>query len=174
MILLADSEGLHQPARMPSLSACAWRHVFAWPGPVDFYFYIVGCSTADYWLCGNTFTTADLHVTILLLRINLLGLDERYISSKRPHLCEYRDRLMERPPAKKLKQAPQLMKKAFMKRTMTIAAKYALKAGVVVAVVGTGFFIYRKYFRQWMKDRTVYLCSFVLFDFYWILILMVL
>ena len=80
---------------------------------------VSGCGSTEVWLCGRTFTAADLNVTILILRLEMLGLVSRYFTPRRPNLCEYNRRLMERPPAKKLSKmggtlAKTLMKKACM------------------------------------------------------------
>ena len=103
------------------------------------------CGSPEVWLCGRTFTAADLNVTILILRLKMLGLVSRYFTPSRPNLCEYQRRLMERPPAKKLSKMGGTLAKTLMKKGMNAAAKFVFKAGAVVAVVGVGVYIYRKY-----------------------------
>ncbi|KAK3086801.1 hypothetical protein FSP39_023626 [Pinctada imbricata] len=51
----------------------------------------------DSWLVGPRFSAADVTFTVLLHRLELLGLEERfYPKNKRPHIYDYYQRLLER------------------------------------------------------------------------------
>ena len=109
------------------------------------YCLFIDYPSEESWLCGNIFSAADINATILMLRLNMLGLMERYCTSKRPAVCDYTKRLMERPPARKIKELSTSLPALFRKRLMKIVAKNVLKAGAVLAIVGAGVYIYKKY-----------------------------
>jgi len=50
------------------------------------------------WLCGPAFTAADASLSVLLVRLHRLGLDERYwLGGVRPHLTVYQELAFRRP-----------------------------------------------------------------------------
>ena len=110
-------------------------------------FLYSGSSTGDYWLCGTSFTAADITATTLILRFQMLGIDDRYFNSKRPWCCEYRDRLLARPSTKKLIETSDRTPALLRNKMIKTVAKRVMKAGLVVGLVGAGIFVYRKYFR---------------------------
>jgi hypothetical protein len=55
------------------------------------------------WLCGQQFTAADINLCILLGRLDLLGIGERYHSKeKRPRTHAYWDAAKKRKTVKKV------------------------------------------------------------------------
>ena len=104
-------------------------------------------SSGVYWLCGTTYTAADLTATTLLLRFQMLGIDDRFFSSKRPLCYQYRDQLLARPTTKKLTEAADRTYSLMRNKMMKTVAKRVMKLGVLVGLVGAGVFVYRKYFR---------------------------
>ncbi|XP_071496052.1 ganglioside-induced differentiation-associated protein 1-like [Diadema antillarum] len=54
----------------------------------------------EYWLCGERFTTADLHLSVLLHRLTFVGLAERLFLGKRPLVSDYYQRVLRRPSFK--------------------------------------------------------------------------
>lgn len=108
---------------------------------------ITDCASSDYWLCGRTFTAADVTATTLVLRFQLMGIDGRFYISNRPLCCEYRDRLMVRPAAKKIAEASDTAPNLFRNRVLKNVAKRVFKAGQVIGFIGADVYVYRKYFR---------------------------
>ncbi|XP_022912220.1 ganglioside-induced differentiation-associated protein 1 [Onthophagus taurus] len=57
---------------------------------------------SNWWLCSDRFTVADISLTILLERLNQLGLESHFWSlGKKPFLCTYYDRVQQRSSYKK-------------------------------------------------------------------------
>ena len=112
------------------------------------YVLCAGCDGEEFWLCGPTFTAADITATTLMMRLYMLGIDERYCSSSRPLLCDYKKRLMARSTGKIVKDASDsgawIDVKVFLGRRL---GKLALSAGLLVGAIGAGAFIYKRYFR---------------------------
>lgn len=51
----------------------------------------------DWWLCSDRFTVADIGLTVLLERLNNIGLDERFwTNGKRPHIEKYFEKVKKR------------------------------------------------------------------------------
>ena len=109
-------------------------------------FHISGFEGEECWLCGPRFTAADLSATTLILRLYLLGLDERYFNSKRPLLCDYRRRLLERPGARKLRALMSSLAKTFSKYIAKSVSDNAFKVGAVglLAFAGAGYYLFKK------------------------------
>ncbi|GLV34856.1 Gdap1 [Carabus blaptoides fortunei] len=52
---------------------------------------------SDWWLCSDRFTVADIALTILLDRLNNIGLDTRFwAKGKRPHIERYYEKVKKR------------------------------------------------------------------------------
>ncbi|KAK3085834.1 hypothetical protein FSP39_009373 [Pinctada imbricata] len=95
----------------------------------------------DVWLVGPRFTAADVTFTILLHRLELLGLESRYFpQDKRPHIHDYYQRLLER------KSLQEVLKEE--KRIMVIMMSTMLKRKLpyVAAVVAIGVAIGAAFF----------------------------
>lgn len=56
---------------------------------------------AEYWLCGKTFTIADIYLSCLLHRLTFVGQAERLFLSKRPLLTDYYNRVLLRKSFRK-------------------------------------------------------------------------
>ncbi|KAK9502895.1 hypothetical protein O3M35_011582 [Rhynocoris fuscipes] len=55
----------------------------------------------DKWLVSERFTLADIDLTILLERLNVIGMDERaWGNSKRPCIAKFWNRVRQRPSYK--------------------------------------------------------------------------
>ena len=108
-------------------------------------FFFVGYESAEYWLCGPKFTTADISATTLVLRLYLLGLDERFFNEKRPLVCDYRRRLLERPGARKLRtMAGYVANQIGNITTNRCLVKAVTCAGALAACIGVGILLYKK------------------------------
>ena len=112
-----------------------------------FTFSYSDSSSGVYWLCGVSYTAVDITATTLLLRFQMLGIDDRFFSSKRPLCCQYRERLLARPTTKKLTEAADRTYSLMRNKMIKTVAKRVMKIGVLVGLVGAGVFFYRKYFR---------------------------
>ncbi|KAL8575943.1 hypothetical protein ACOMHN_027341 [Nucella lapillus] len=56
----------------------------------------------ELWFCGQQFTAADINLCVLMARLHLLGLAERYHSvEKRPYLHAYWEQAKKRPSIKR-------------------------------------------------------------------------
>ena len=109
-------------------------------------FLVLGFENEECWLCGPRFTAADLSATTLILRLYLLGLDERFFNSKHPMLCDYRRRLLERPGARKIKAMMTSLANTFSKYVSKSICENAFKVGCIglIAFVGVGYYLYHK------------------------------
>ncbi|XP_030839505.1 ganglioside-induced differentiation-associated protein 1 [Strongylocentrotus purpuratus] len=56
---------------------------------------------AEYWLCGKTFTIADIYLSCLLHRLTFVGQAERLFLSKRPLVTDYYNRVLLRKSFRK-------------------------------------------------------------------------
>ena len=114
----------------------------------DLYMSYAGCEGDEYWLCGPTFTAADITATTMMVRFYMLGIDDRFCNSSRPLLCDYKKRLMARSTGKVVKDASDagvwLNVRVFVGNRLK---KLALGAGLVIGTVSVGAFIYKRYFR---------------------------
>ncbi|XP_030839643.1 ganglioside-induced differentiation-associated protein 1 isoform X2 [Strongylocentrotus purpuratus] len=50
----------------------------------------------EYWLCGNTVTVADIHLSCFLHRLTFVGQAQRFYLSKRPLMTDYYNRILQR------------------------------------------------------------------------------
>lgn len=96
----------------------------------------------NWWLCSNTFTVADISLTILLERLNQLGFECAFWKdSRRPNIEKYYKRVQERESYKK--SIPNIF---FHLKTVVRVKPIAIGCAVVAGmflIVG-GFFIIRK------------------------------
>ncbi|XP_060082349.1 ganglioside-induced differentiation-associated protein 1-like [Ylistrum balloti] len=91
----------------------------------------------DSWLLGSRFTMADIFLTILMDRLNFLGLEERYfVTSKRPLANDYYQRVGNRKSVQqnrqKFKKAANLMFVRMLKKTIPA---FVGVLGVVISVL---------------------------------------
>ncbi|XP_037069212.1 ganglioside-induced differentiation-associated protein 1-like [Pollicipes pollicipes] len=61
---------------------------------------------ASWWLCGASFSLADVDLCVLLNRIWMLGLEERLFTRTRPHLATYFRRARQRTAFQKTTAMP--------------------------------------------------------------------
>ncbi|KAJ8314689.1 hypothetical protein KUTeg_006839, partial [Tegillarca granosa] len=89
------------------------------------------------WLIGTDFTAADIILTNLLDRLNMVGLLERYCSeSKRPLLKDYFDRLASKTSVQKVRAQTMDSVKVMFYSRMKQAAPSVL--GLTIAAVAIG------------------------------------
>ena len=99
----------------------------------------------ETWLCGNVFTAADINAVILILRLNMVGIEARYCNAKRPAVCEYVKQLKERSSTKKISAMFDSLHSLFRKRILKVVGKRMLQASILLGIAGAGFLIYKKY-----------------------------
>jgi hypothetical protein len=92
-------------------------------------------------LCCDRFTVADIGLTILLDRLNRLGLEQHFWEAgKKPHISQYYHRVQQRESYKKTIPSALLLVKMFIQTQ----APLIVGAAVAAAVIGGGIFYYRK------------------------------
>ncbi|GFG38618.1 hypothetical protein Cfor_09222 [Coptotermes formosanus] len=95
----------------------------------------------NWWLCCDRFTVADIGLTILLDRLNRLGLEQHFWEAgKKPHISQYYHRVQQRESYKKTIPSALLLVKMFIQTQ----APLIVGAAVAAAVIGGGIFYYRK------------------------------
>ncbi|XP_045192246.2 ganglioside-induced differentiation-associated protein 1-like [Mercenaria mercenaria] len=103
----------------------------------------------NIWLFGPAFTAADITAATLFLRLKLIGLDTRYFSTTtRPLVYEYYTRLMKRPSVVKMKTKLGSLKGVVAKMKLKTYGIKALKVGLVVGLIGLGYFGFKEYFKN--------------------------
>lgn len=60
------------------------------------HFIIFETGDDEYWLCGNTVTVADIHLSCFLHRLTFVGQAQRFYLSKRPLVTDYYNRILQR------------------------------------------------------------------------------
>ncbi|XP_021365862.1 ganglioside-induced differentiation-associated protein 1-like [Mizuhopecten yessoensis] len=94
----------------------------------------------DSWLVGSRFTMADINLAILLDRLTLLGLEERYFSpSKRPLIQDFYVRMGKRKSVQRVRQKFQSTMRIMVGRTL----KKAIPVVVGLVGVAVGVFYWR-------------------------------
>lgn len=97
----------------------------------------------NWWLCSDRFTVADVCLTILLERVNQVGLEPRFwANGKRPHIEEYYRRVKERDSYKQT--IPTTF--AFVKTIFIAQAPLIIGVSIAAAIaifVG-GYFVVKK------------------------------
>ena len=100
----------------------------------------------DAWLVSPRFTAADLNLTLVFDRMNMLGLLERYlVASKRPRLCNYHKRLGDVEAVKHLRKEASRAIPLVIRRTLVNKLKQYTPYGLSVlalagaVIVGTNF-----------------------------------
>ena len=109
------------------------------------HFLLPDYPSEETWLCGNVFTAADINAVILILRLNMVGIEARYCSAKRPAVCEYVKRLKERSSTKKISAMYDSLPSLFRKRILKMVGKRMFQASILLGIAGAGYFIYKKY-----------------------------
>lgn len=99
-------------------------------------------SDMQWWLCSDRFTIADIELTILLERLNQLGLESRLWSNgRRPYIEKYYERVKQRESYKKT--IPSLL--VLIKLLFTQSPIYAgIGIFTAVAVIAGGLLIVKK------------------------------
>jgi len=93
-------------------------------------------------LCSDRFTVADIGLTILLDRLNRLGLEQYFWEAgKKPHISRYYRRVQQRDSYKKTIPSSLSLVKMFL-QTQTMLILVGAVAAVTV-IIG-GIFYYRK------------------------------
>jgi len=95
----------------------------------------------NWWLCCDRFTVADIGLTILLDRLNRLGLEQHFWEAgKKPHILQYYRRVQQRDSYKKTIPSAVSLVRMFIQTQ----APLIVGAAVAVAAIVGGIFYYRK------------------------------
>ena len=97
----------------------------------------------SWWLCTDKFTVADISLTILLERLNQIGLEPRFWTNGiRPHIEEYYRRGRGRDSYKQtVPNTFSLIKTIFVAQAPLIVG---VSIAAILAIVVSGWFIVKK------------------------------
>lgn len=106
----------------------------------------VGSDISDeLWLFGPMFTAADISLTILLDRLTLLGLNERFFpSDKCPCICQYFENVRKRPAYKMIQKEVSNLRLTLLWENLKTACPFILASVGVACVVGGAYLAYKK------------------------------
>lgn len=97
----------------------------------------------DWWLCTDQFTVADVSLTILLVRVNQIGMEPYFwTNGKRPHVERYFTRVQKRDSYGKTVPTTFSLVKTVFKKQMPLILGVSIAA--VIALIVGGWFIVRK------------------------------
>ncbi|KAF0299976.1 Ganglioside-induced differentiation-associated protein 1 [Amphibalanus amphitrite] len=89
----------------------------------------------NWWLCGPSFTLADIDLCVLLNRIWLLGLEERLVTRCRPHLTTYLRRAQQRKAFQRVAAVPLRLRALMAAERAATYLPLAIGVGAVLAAV---------------------------------------
>lgn len=99
----------------------------------------------DWWLCSSSFSIADVALTVLLDRLNALGLQEHFWSnSKRPHLECYFKRVQNRDSYQKAIPTSLIHLQLLLMMTPRVVGVGTCIAAVLAVIVGGYWYMKRK------------------------------
>ncbi|XP_023209764.1 ganglioside-induced differentiation-associated protein 1-like [Centruroides sculpturatus] len=99
----------------------------------------------DLWLFGENFTMADILLTIILHRLDYLGLWEKYFSNgKNPHLIKYYNRVKQREAYKKVFCSTPALLQLLCNESTKKGLLAATGVAIAIGVAATGVIIYQK------------------------------
>ncbi|XP_019874382.1 ganglioside-induced differentiation-associated protein 1 [Aethina tumida] len=97
---------------------------------------------SNWWLCSDSFTVADISLTILLERLSQIGLENRFwADGKRPNVANYYERVKERDSYKKTIPGTFVFVKLIFSSPILIGVSVA----TLIAVIIGGVFIVKKF-----------------------------
>lgn len=108
-----------------------------------FIYVIFLAEQSEWWLCTDRFTIADIALTILLERLNALGLEKRFwANGKRPHIEKYYEKVKRRESYKQT-----VPTKTFFVKMVLSHSPVWLGVGVValLSVIIGGVFVVKKF-----------------------------
>ncbi|CAG9761571.1 unnamed protein product [Ceutorhynchus assimilis] len=101
----------------------------------------------NWWLCSDKFTIPDISLTILLLRINQIGMEPFFwTDGKRPNIEKYFNRVQERDSYKKTVPGTFSLIKTIFKNQAPLILGVSIAAAIAL-IVG-GWFVVRKIMRK--------------------------
>lgn len=106
----------------------------------------VGIDVSDeLWLFGPMFTAADISLAILLSRLSLLGLADRYFSVEScPCIHQYFEQIKKRPAFIKIEKEIAALKYTLIWENLKEASPYILGLVGVSVLAITGYYAYKK------------------------------
>jgi len=88
----------------------------------------------NWWLCGPSFSLADIDLCVLLNRICMLGLQKQLFVGCRPHLGTYLRRARQRPAFQKTTTQPLAIRALLLAESVAAFVPLLLGVGAVAAV----------------------------------------
>ncbi|XP_061197391.1 ganglioside-induced differentiation-associated protein 1-like [Saccostrea echinata] len=99
----------------------------------------------ELWLFGPMFTAADIHLTVLLNRLALLGMDKEYFSqSLCPHIDSYFSQVKKRPTYVRLEKDISTLKLTLVWENLKAWSPYLAGAAGLGLAAGGAYLIYQK------------------------------
>jgi hypothetical protein len=99
----------------------------------------------ELWLFGPMFTAADIHLTVLLYRLTLLGMDKYYFSqSQFPHIDSYFSQVKKRPTYARLEKEISTLRLTLLWENLKNWSPFLAGAAGLGIVAGGAYFVYQK------------------------------
>ncbi|XP_062608864.1 ganglioside-induced differentiation-associated protein 1-like [Saccostrea cucullata] len=99
----------------------------------------------ELWLFGPMFTAADIHLTVLLNRLTLLGMDREYFSqSLCPHIDSYFSQVKKRPTYVRLEKEVSTLRLTLVWENLKAWSPYLAGAAGLGLAAGGAYLIYQK------------------------------
>ncbi|XP_076110580.1 ganglioside-induced differentiation-associated protein 1-like isoform X1 [Mytilus galloprovincialis] len=98
-----------------------------------------GATGNDYWLTGPQFTAADILLAVIMDRLTILGLEDRFFSkSGRPLLFEYQQRISQKKSVQMLRAEAKKIGPLLLLSGVKSVAPYVGSVAVLVLAIGAG------------------------------------
>lgn len=97
------------------------------------------------WLFGPMFTAADIHLTVLLNRLTLLGMDKYYFPSDQcPHIDSYFSQVKKRPTYIRLEKEISTLRLTLLWENLKAWSPFLAGAAGIGVVAGGAYLVYQK------------------------------
>ena len=97
------------------------------------------------WLFGPMFTAADIHLTVLLNRLTLLGMDKHYFSQNLcPHIDSYSSQVKKRPTYVRLEKEISTLRLTLLWENFKAWSPLVAGVAALGLVGGGAYLVYQK------------------------------
>lgn len=97
------------------------------------------------WLFGPMFTAADIHLTVLLNRLTLLGMDKYYFPPDQcPHIDSYFSQVKKRPTYLRLEKEISTLRLTLLWENLKAWSPFLAGAAGIGVVAGGAYLVYQK------------------------------
>ncbi|XP_052059623.1 ganglioside-induced differentiation-associated protein 1-like [Mytilus californianus] len=98
-----------------------------------------GVSGKEYWLTGSQFNVADIILAVIMDRLTILGLEDRFFSkSRRPLLFDYQQRIGQKKSVKMLRTEAKKIGPLLLLSGVKSVAPYVGSVAVLALAIGAG------------------------------------